>query len=82
MYVCAASGKDPVRERLLENEKNNFKLMAEKVCLSHCIKFLDLHSEFVISFPQLCALGGVPLLALRKEMSNTLPDEKVHECTH
>ena len=26
---------------------------------------------------QLSALGGVPLLALRKEMSNTLPNEKV-----
>ena len=26
---------------------------------------------------QLCVLGGVPLLALRKEMSNTMPNEKV-----
>ena len=50
--------------------------------LSLHIFCLYLHNEFVISFPQLCALGGVPLLALRKEMSNTLPDEKVHECTH
>ena len=31
MYVYAATGRDPVRERLLENEKNNFKLVAEKV---------------------------------------------------
>ena len=28
-------------------------------------------------FVQLVQLGGVPLLALRKDMSNTMPNEKV-----
>ena len=30
---ASATGRDPVRERLLENEKSNFKLVAEKVSL-------------------------------------------------
>ena len=29
--ILLATGRDPARERLLENEKNNFKLVAEKV---------------------------------------------------
>ena len=40
MYT--ATGKDPMRERLLENEKNNFKLVAEKV---YYLSFF-LHTDF------------------------------------
>ena len=32
LFILLATGRDPARERLLENEKNNFKLVAEKVC--------------------------------------------------
>ena len=31
LFILLATGRDPARERLLENEKNNFKLVAEKV---------------------------------------------------
>lgn len=53
--------------------------MAEKVCIADYYHQVPcLHNDvYSIIYQQLCALGGVPLLALRKEMSNTLPDEKV-----
>ena len=57
MYVCAATGKDPVRERLLENEKNNFKLVAEKVCLSPCINFVSTCTMSLSSHSPSCVLS-------------------------
>ena len=35
----------------------------------------------IIMTVQLVQLGGVPLLALRKDMSNTMPNEKVQALT-
>lgn len=35
LCICIATGRDPARERLLENEKNNFKLVADKVYTVH-----------------------------------------------
>ncbi len=48
-------GIDKQHKHQLDNEKSNFKLVAES----------------------LSVLGGVPLLALSKDMSNTLPNEKI-----
>ena len=39
--------------------------------------FILVHVIIVIIFQQLPLLGGVPLMLLSKDMSNTLPDEKV-----
>uniref|UniRef100_A0A1X7V6E3 Calponin-homology (CH) domain-containing protein n=2 Tax=Amphimedon queenslandica TaxID=400682 RepID=A0A1X7V6E3_AMPQE len=49
------TGRDKDKERLLANEKSNFKLLSQTLPL----------------------LGGVPMLVHSKDMSDTLPDEKV-----
>lgn len=55
----------------------NFKIVAEKVCIMLMSAYSTCLKPPVFPYLQLAMLGGVPLLALRKEMSNTMPNEKV-----